>query len=77
MNLFKNIFGEIQPEAPWSDGGQIDRLDDIKAVFAAGELTKEQFDDLMADEAVTANYIRLKRVALAVLCAGIGFLLLW
>ena len=73
MNLFKNI----QPEAPWSDGGQSDRLDDIKAEFAAGELTKEQYDDLMADEANTANYIRLKRVALAVLCAGVGFLLLW
>jgi hypothetical protein len=77
MNLFKTIFGEIKPEAPWTDNGQGDRLEDIKAEYAAGEITKEQYDDLMTDESITANYIRLKRVALAVFCAGIGFLLLW
>jgi hypothetical protein len=72
-----NLFNDTSTDSPWSDGGQSDRIDDIKAEFAAGELTKEQYDDLMADESITANYIRLKRAALAVLCAGIGFLLLW
>ena len=75
MSLFSNL--NINPENPAGDGGQSGRIDDIKASFAAGEITQEQYDDLMGDEAVTSNYIFKKRVALALLCAGIAFLTLW
>lgn len=52
------------------------RRGDIEAAYANDEITKVQFDDLMADERSTENYLRLKRVALAVLLGMIGFLFL-
>lgn len=75
MSLFSKL--NIHPENPAGDGGQSDRIDDIKATYAAGEITQEQYADLMGDEGVTSNYIFKKRVALALLCAGIAFLTIW
>ena len=69
--------GIFTPQNPVSDGGQADRIDDIKAQFAGGAITKEQFDDLMAAESVTTNYLRLKYAGFAVLLGTIGFFLLW
>jgi len=56
---------------------QDERLSNIKAGYAAGEITQEQYDELLADEQTTAHYIRLKRVAMAVFLGTIGFLMLW
>lgn len=62
---------------PLSDDGQKGRIDDIKAQYADGAITKEQFDDLMSDEGVTSNYIALKRAGLAVLLLTVGFFMVW
>jgi len=69
--------GIFNPQNPVSDGGQADRLDDIKAQYAGGAITKEQYDDLMATESVTTGFLRLKYGGLAVLLGTIGFFLLW
>ena len=72
MNLFKNI----HPENPFSDAGQSDRLDDIKAAFANGEISQEEYADLLADEQSTASWIQLKRGALIVLLLMVAGLFL-
>lgn len=76
MSLYKKIIGEIRPENPVGDAGRSGRVDDFKAGFAAGEITKEQFDELISDEGTTLSYIRLKRLAAAVLLTGMAFLIL-
>ena len=53
------------------------RVDDIKAQFADGAITKEQFDDLMGDESVTSNYLNLKRAGLTILLLTVGFFMVW
>lgn len=52
------------------------RKSDIDAAYASGDINKSQFDDLMKDERSTENYLRLKRIALAILLGMIGFLFL-
>ena len=76
MSLYKMIIGEIRPENPVGDGGRSDRVDDIKAHYASGEITKDQFDELIASEATTLNYIRLKRLGMVALLATVGFFIL-
>lgn len=73
MSLYSKIIGEIRPENPLGDGGRSDRVDDIKAHYASGEITQDQFNELMASEGATLNYIRLKRLGLAALCATVAF----
>jgi len=62
---------------PFSDNGQFSRIDDISSERAAGAITQEQFEDLMQDEKATAGWIRLKRAAAFILCAGIGAALIF
>lgn len=69
--------GIFNPQNPASDDGYADRLDDIKAQYAGGSITKTQYDELMATEAVTASFLRLKYAGLAVLLGTVGFFLLW
>lgn len=69
--------GIFTPHNPLSDGGQSDRLDDIKAQYAGGAITQDQYNELMATESVTKNFIRLKFAGLAVLLGTIGFFILW
>jgi len=61
---------------PAGDGGQKDRVTDIRASFAAGELTQDQYGGLMKEEELTAKYIRYKRAGIMVLLATIGIFLL-
>lgn len=77
MSLFNKLFGKIEPQNPLGDMGQANRIDDINAERAAGAITQEQFEDLMQDEKATAGWIRLKRAAAFILCAGIGAALLF
>jgi len=76
MSLYNKIIGEIRPENPVGDAGHSVRIDDIKANYASGDITKEQFDELMGSEATTLNYIRLKRLGMAALLATVGFFIL-
>ncbi len=62
---------------PFGDNGQSGRADDIKAEFASGAITQEQFDDLMSDEGVTSNYLNLKRAGLGILLFTVGAFILW
>lgn len=76
MSIYSKVIGEISPQNPVGDADHSDRVESIKAHFANDSITKEQFDDLMGDEASTLNYIRLKRLGAAVLLATIGFFIL-
>lgn len=69
--------GIFTPQNPLSSGGRSARIDDIEAQRASGALTKEEFDDLMGDEAVTSRYIKLKYAGLAVLVGTVGFFMIW
>lgn len=76
MSIYNKVIGEISPQNPVGDAGHSARVENIKAHFANDSITKEQFDDLMGDEASTLNYIRLKRLGAAVLLAALGFFIL-
>ena len=69
--------GIFTPQNPVNDGGQSERLDDIKAHYASGDIDKEEYDDLMASEDVTSAYLRLKYAGLTVLLGTVGFFLIW
>lgn len=64
MGIFSN---------PAGSDGQSDRINDIKAKYAAGEISQDHYNDLIADEAVTSKHLVLKRAGLAVLLGVIGF----
>lgn len=62
---------------PFSDGGQSGRVDDIKAQYASGAITQDQYNELVGMESVTSNFLNLKRVGALVLFGTIGFFLIW
>lgn len=64
--------GIFTPSNPLSDGGLAGRIDDIKAAYASGKITKGQYDELMADESATASFIGMKRAGLAILLLTVG-----
>ena len=63
----------IKPENPIGNGGRNARVADIRSAKSSGQITEGEFDSLMRDENTTANYIGLKRGALAALLLIVGF----
>lgn len=56
------------------DQGQSGRIDEIKAAYAADEISKSEYDELIEDESLTSKYLNLKKVAMIALVLTVGFL---